>query len=62
MEDKVMARNRFSAEQIVNKLREADVLLSQGRRPVQKLERPAIAGSQTGCVHDLMDAKDSILG
>ena len=26
-----MSRKRFSAEQIVNKLREADVLLSQGR-------------------------------
>ncbi len=26
-----MARNRYSAEQIVSKLREADVLLSQGR-------------------------------
>ena len=30
-----MARKRFSAEQIVNKLREADVLLSQGRTVAQ---------------------------
>ena len=31
MEDKVMPRKRFSAEEIVNKLREADVLLSKGQ-------------------------------
>jgi transposase-like protein len=30
-----MARKRFTAEQIVNKLREADVMLSQGRTVVQ---------------------------
>ena len=30
-----MARKRFSAEQIVNKLREADVLLSQGKTVAQ---------------------------
>ena len=30
-----MTRKRFSAEQIVNKLREADVLLSQGATVVQ---------------------------
>lgn len=30
-----MRRKRFSAEQVVNKLREADVLLSQGRTVAQ---------------------------
>jgi hypothetical protein len=30
-EDKVMKQKRFSAEQIVNKLRQAEVLLSQGQ-------------------------------
>jgi hypothetical protein len=29
-EDKVMSRKRFKPEEIVNKLREADVLLAQG--------------------------------
>jgi len=31
MEKQAMARKRYSAEQIVNKLRQADVLLSQGQ-------------------------------
>jgi transposase-like protein len=35
MEDSVMPRKRFTAEQIVNKLREADVLISQGRTVTQ---------------------------
>ena len=34
-----MARKRFSAEQIVNKLREADVLLSQGKTVVQAVKQ-----------------------
>jgi len=34
-EDKVMPRKRFSAEQIVNKLREAEVLIAQGRSIAQ---------------------------
>jgi transposase-like protein len=35
MEELVMPRKRFSAEEIVNKLREANVLLSQGQTIVQ---------------------------
>jgi putative transposase len=35
MEDKVMPRKRFSAEEIVNKLRESDVLLSKGQTVAQ---------------------------
>ena len=35
MVDKVMPRKRFSAEEIVNKLREADVLISQGQTIAQ---------------------------
>jgi putative transposase len=31
MEEQAMVRKRYSAEQIVNKLRQADVLLSQGQ-------------------------------
>ena len=42
MEDKVMSRKRFSAEQIVNKLREVDVLLSQGRSVVQACKQIAV--------------------
>ena len=38
-----MARKRFSAEQIVNKLREADVLLSQGRSVAQASKQIEIA-------------------
>ena len=34
-----MARKYFSAEQIVNKLREADVLLSQGKTVVQAVKQ-----------------------
>ena len=34
-----MARKRFTAEQIVNKLREADVLLSQGKTVVQAVKQ-----------------------
>jgi hypothetical protein len=34
-EDKVMTRKRFSAERIVNKLRQAEVLLSQGQSVTQ---------------------------
>ncbi len=37
-----MARNRFSSEQIVNKLREADVLLSQGRTVAQACKQVGI--------------------
>ena len=42
MEDKVMSRKRFSAEQIVNKLREVDVLLSQGRSVAQACKQIAV--------------------
>lgn len=35
MEDKVMSRKRFSAEEIVNKLRHADVLIAQGQTVAQ---------------------------
>jgi len=38
-----MARIRFSAEQIVNKLREADVLLSQGRTVAQASKQIGVA-------------------
>jgi transposase-like protein len=31
LEETIMARKRFSAEQIVNKLREAEVLIAQGQ-------------------------------
>jgi len=31
MEDKVMSRKRYSPEEIVNKLREAEVLISKGQ-------------------------------
>ena len=37
-----MSRKRFSAEQIVNKLREVDVLLSQGRSVVQACKQIAV--------------------
>jgi transposase-like protein len=35
MEDTVMPRKRFAAEDIVNKLREADVLISKGQTIAQ---------------------------
>ncbi len=35
MEETVMSRKRFSAEEIVNKLRRADVLISQGQTVTQ---------------------------
>jgi len=35
MEEMVMAAKRYTAEQIVNKLREVEVLLSQGRSVAQ---------------------------
>jgi hypothetical protein len=31
MEEKVMAAKRYTAEQIVNKMREAEVLISKGK-------------------------------
>jgi len=34
-EDKVMSRKRYSAEEIVNRLREAEVLISQGQTVAQ---------------------------
>ena len=37
-----MSRKRFSAEQIVNKLREVDVLLSQGRSVAQACKQIAV--------------------
>jgi len=42
MEEQVMPRKRFSAEQIVNKLREADVLLSQGQTIAQTCKQIGI--------------------
>jgi transposase-like protein len=35
MEDMVMSRKRFSAEEIVNKLRESDVLIARGQSIAQ---------------------------
>ncbi len=37
-----MARKRFSAEDIVNKLREADVLLSKGKTVAQTCKQVAV--------------------
>ena len=37
-----MSRKRFSAEQIVNKLREVDVLLAQGRSVAQACKQIAV--------------------
>jgi len=34
-EDKVMSRKRYSAEEIVNRLRQAEVLISQGQTVAQ---------------------------
>ncbi len=45
-----MSRKRFSPEQIVAKLREADVLLSQGKKVVEG------AGSQRGYLPPLAPA------
>ena len=37
-----MSRKRFSAEEIVNKLREADVLIAQGRTVVQACKQISV--------------------
>ena len=42
MEERVTPGKRFSAEEIVNKLREADVLLSRGQTVVQVCKRIGI--------------------
>ena len=39
-----MSRKRFKAEEVVNKLREADVLLSSGQTVAQACEQIGVAG------------------
>ncbi|UCE62389.1 MAG: transposase, partial [Phycisphaerales bacterium] len=39
-----MSRKRYTAEQIVNKLREADVLLARGKTVAQACKRIGVTG------------------